>query len=398
MNICTQAGLCAALMGAALLGQEPIGKVTVQMQGGRAEARVSVVGSEGGAGASSLTHLKPGKLLQVESGKLQVHFPHGSAGKPASLGFAVGDGARVDIAAAVAPPMSDAASAKVLFEGDGAFAGTLDSAGTEVQVRTAAASQGSAHDYLLSVSLAVPSSAEGAVGAAGRFGIVARHHPKRGCYVLSLDWRQSSLRLERWMGGDHVLLREVALAPLSGRHSLAFQVQGFRLQGFLDDRPLIQSFDGALATGGPGVAWAGPRPTFGELAKTSPAPTLASAAIEQVGQVARIHAQVQVVPGHLHVLELALDQPHCFVPRTPGGFELFVGQPLTAPFVLWADFRNSLSNHGIGEVPPDGRLSVEVSCPDLLALRMHSALARILLVSPDGSQIVAMTPAVRIAL
>ena len=89
------------------------------------------------------------------------------------------------------------------------------------------------------------------------FGLVTRHHKEHGCYLFSVDWQASKIRLERWMGNDHMVVRQIEAPWLSSKHTLAMQVDGFRLECLVDDEVVLNLFDGAIRDGSPGSCLGG---------------------------------------------------------------------------------------------------------------------------------------------
>ncbi|MFT6079996.1 MAG: hypothetical protein ACJAQZ_002057 [Planctomycetota bacterium] len=370
------------------LAQSPVAQPQWQMQGGRMRG-VAVKVTESGT-KRSITAIEPGMQLSVAAGETSVHFPSNANGKPLSLQFETIKTSRVDVAVA---PAAAAAERKLQPFGEKAYQGALVTKSREmpIQVHTIGAAGAELRNYRVSVVVDFNSKTD-------VVGIVTRHHEKRGCYLFSIDWKASKIRLERWLGTDHMIVRQVDAPWLSSRHTLTMQVDGFRLQCSVDDEIVLQSFDGALGGGAPGVAWVGERATIGDLMLEPVAAPLASAALVQDGNRAHLYAATPVAPGHLHVLELALDRPHPWVPRSLAGFEPYLDQSWAAPTVLWGDWRNLLGSNSIGEVGVDGTLTCELVLPDLPALRLHSVLARALLITSDGERIVGVTPSVRVAL
>lgn len=364
-----------------------------QLQGGRMRASVVTTADDAAQRAHAL--LEPGKLVTVASGEAAVHFPSNAAGKPMSLQFATVPGDYVNVAVAAGAVVSSRTLEP--FAAGGVVDALLGKeSAVSIQVRTIAATDDEMRDYR--VSTVVEANSDTPV-----IGIVTRHHKDRGCYLFSVDWNAHKLRLERWMGGHRMIVRELHAPWLSSRHTLAMQVQGFRLQCWVDDEVVLQSFDGAFGGGLPGVAWTGEQPKFAPLRIEPVVLPLASVALVQQmtglqpGNRARVHAAVPVAPGHLAVLELLLDRPHPWVPRSVAGLEPSLMQPFAAPIVLWGDWRNSLGQGSIGEVSGDGTVTCELQWSSLAAIRLRTALARFLLVTPDGERIVAITPAVRVS-
>lgn len=356
-----------------------------QMQGGRMKAAIVVHGKQ------RATHaLEAGEQLSLRAGKADVHFPSNADGKPMSLQVETREGSRVAVAIAAAGKVAE--RKLDAFDDEQAYRGALVTKAREtpIHVQTIGVAGAEMRDYRLTIT--VDADPQSTVS-----GLVARHHEEYGCYLFSIDWPAGKIRLERWMGTDHMIVRQVDAPWLGTKHTLALQVDGFRLQAFVDDEVVLQSFDGALGGGAPGVAWVGEQPELGDLMMEPVASPLASAVSVQDGHSVRLQAVTNVAPGHLHVLELALDRPHPWVPRSPAGCEPYLDQPWAAPTILWGDWRNSLGSNTIGEVGVRGELATELVLPDLPALRLHYCLARSLLVSPDGESIVGVTPSVLVA-
>lgn len=356
-----------------------------QMQGGRMRASVVVPGKQ-----RSTHALEAGEQLSLRPGKADVHFSSNADGKPMSLQVETRDGSRVAVAIGAAGKVEGRKLDP--FDDEQAYRGALVTKAREtpIHVQTIGAAGAEMRDYRLTIT--VEADPQSTVS-----GLVARHHEEFGCYLFSVDWPARKIRLERWMGTDHMIVRQVDAPWLGTKHTLALQVDGFRLQAFVDDEVVLQSFDGALGGGAPGVAWVGEQPELGDLMMEPVAAPLASAVSVQDGRRVRLQAVTNVAPGHLYVLELALDRPHPWVPRSPAGCEPYLDQPWAAPTILWGDWRNSLGSNTIGEVGVRGEMATEVVLPDLPALRLHYCLARSLLVSPDGESIVGVTPSVLVA-
>ncbi len=348
-----------------------------QVEGGRASARVHGAVAARLAGAAQTV---------AGAGACSVHFGADSAGKPRSLKLDVPAGSRVVVGAASAPP---AVEGVVALDGDGAFAGALGPTwgALPVQVRAAgAAAAGRDGRFSLRVSRAEE---------VRRLALVGRFS-EGGCYLFVLDWDESEVRLERLLGLDRMVLRRAPAPALGAEVSMTFQLDGFRLEGLVDDAVVLQAFDGAISAGAPGVAWAGAEPRWRELRAAPTASPRASVAVVQRGRAASVHGSVPEQPGSLALLELALDRPHGWIPRGPGGFEPFLRQPLAAPVVLWDDVRGSLAMGGLGEVDPSGAVRAELRWPDLPALRLRAALVRWRIVEPGGGAVVSVTPAVKL--
>ena len=358
-----------------------------QMQGGRMGS--SVVVSDKDHKRTTIV-IGPGKQIAVQAGNSAVHFQRNANGKPVSLKLSVPDRARVNVAVDAASQASPIARLVDLF-GDKAFEGALISKARElpVHVQTSGPEDAQLRDYRACVTVTESDGCD-------TFGIVARHVVDRGCYLFSIDWPARKVRLERWMGTEHIVIRQLDAPWLSSRHTLTLQVHGFGLQCSIDDEIVLYSFDGAFTAGAPGVAWVGSKPTIGPLVVEPVAEPLASAALVQQSNRARLSASVTVAPGHVTVLQLSIDRPHAYVPRTIAGLEPSLMQPPAAPTVLWGDWRDSLGRNSVAEVGFDGSATAEIVWPDLVGLRGQVALVQLLLVSPDGAVLVGATPPVAV--
>ena len=95
-------------------------------------------------------------------------------------------------------------------------------------------------------------------------------------------------------------------------------------------------------------------------------------------------------------MELSLDRPHAWIPRSPGGFEPWLRQPLAAPVVAWGDWRGSLGARTVSEVDADGAVRMELRWPLLPALSGRVALARVCVATADGGAVIERSPPVRL--
>ncbi len=304
----------------------------------------------------------------LPAGDYDVHFGADATGKPRSLRVSVPDGAMVFVA-------TDAGAAVVGEPIAASTPGALHCVGDP-----------DAANYRVTTS--VPPGD-------GELGLIARCSDGQQFYRFVWDPAVPEFRLERSLGADVLVLARAAAPPADdARHTLALQVDGFRLEACWDEATVLQLFDGALSTGAVG-AWS-PRMSSPILyvARQPVAKPQPSAALVVTEHGARFDAAVTVVPGHLYVLELALDRAHPELPRTEGGLEPWLVLPPAAPVVMWADWRESLGAGGIGTVGPDGLFTSEVRWPGLTGLRKQFALLRAVLVSADGERITARTPAV----
>lgn len=305
----------------------------------------------------------------LPAGDYVVHFGPDAAGKPRSLRFAV------------------PADAVVFVASDGGDAVVGEPVAIGAPGATSCAGDPDAANYRVTTSVAEH---------AGAVGLVARCDGQQ-FYRFVWDPDAAEFRLERSLGGDLLVLARAEAPPADDhRHTLALQVDGFRLEACWDEATVLQVFDGALSTGAVG-AWAPPMSSpIPYVARQPVAKPQASAVLVATDRDARFAAAVTVVPGHLHVLELALDRTQPSLPLTEGGFEPWLVLPPAAPVVMWADWRASLGAGGIGEVDPDGVVAGELRWPPLAALRKQCALVRAVLVSADGERISARTPPVRL--
>ncbi len=320
----------------------------------------------------------------LPAGDYDVHFGTDALGKPISLSLPVSDHAVVTIA--VAP--AGAVLTHDISPVDEAWTDTAG--GSSLKASWVARCAGSAE--AASYRVVAMCSGGGPVSACG---VVARWRDGSQHYRFVWDRGTTELRLERMLGPDlMVLARAAAPAHDQDQHALALQVDGFRLQAFFDDAPVLQAFDGAFTAGAFGTWVAGDAVTWQRVIIEPPAPPRGSSAIVRDHIAASFHAGTTVTSGHYHVLEFLLDRPHPIVPLTGNGMEIWLMQRPAAPQVLLADWRESLGVGALGEVPRDGLFASEVRWPILVGLQRQAVLVRALLVSPDGEAVVGATPAV----
>jgi hypothetical protein len=362
-----------AVAACAVLTVGVCGQSTWQLEGGRGRAR---------AVGSTTVALEGAAARPLGPGTYRVHFPATDAGKPGSLQFDAPDDCSVVVGvAAGGAPRRERLRAGVVPAacglGDGWW---LEPRGE----RTAAA-----RDCRLSVT--VPRGQREQA-----FALVGREDGAGGCYAFVLDWGAAEARLVRALGGDRLVLRRAPLPVGEGEVTITLQVEGFRIEGLIDDAPLVRCFDGAISEGGAGVAWRGVRPEVDGPFVGEPVAPSASAAVVQRAGSASLYAWVPAPPGSLVVLELALDRPHPWVPRSRGGFEPWLRQPLAAPVVAWGDWRGSLGVRTVSPVAPDGAVDMQLRWPELVALRGRVALAVARVATADGGSLIGRTPAVRV--
>ena len=357
---------------AAALAKGALAQTHWQLRGAPAAVRV--------VGASAFVLQGPVAWREAGSGEHAVHFAPDANGKPMSLQFAVPDGARVALATESASPA--VANEQVLVgEHWHEHAGDWSTRTTGEPERA---------DYRVVASVRLDD-------AALQFGLVARWRAADQLYRFVCDRAARELRLERQLGGPAMtLLRAPLPAWAAGEeHELALQVQGFRLQAFVDDVPVLQCFDGALTQGAFGLCHRGPTPAWQRCAIAPPVAPSASSAVMQDGRSVALFARAPVTPGHWYVLELALDRPFAALPIL-NGLEPWLLQRPAAPQILLGDWRGTLGRGVTGELGNAGAIAVTIELPALSALRSCTVLARWLLVSADGGEIAARTPSVPI--
>jgi len=369
----------AALVCGLLLATAAAAQSTWQMRG--SDAAVSIVGE-------NRTRLQGPRPLPVTlpAGQYDVHFGADAAGKPISLSFGVPEHAAVAVGVMQAGAVG---SRGIPLDGDG-WTETRGGGGSKGSWVARCTGPVEASSYR------VVAMCKGG-GASSVCGVVARWLDDKQHYRFVWDYAAGELRLERQFGGDVIVLAH-APVPVTDLdpHTLALQVDGFRLQATFDDAVVLQAFDGAFPRGACGTFSAGDAVTWLELAIEPPAAPRGSSAIVRDRAHASFHAATGLAPGHFHVLELCLDRPHPLVPRTANGQEPWLLQRPAAPQVWLADWRNSLGQNGIGLVPRDGTFTSEVCWPERTLLGQN-VLVRALFVSPDGQAVVGTTPAVPLA-
>ena len=247
-----------------------------------------------------------------------------------------------------------------------------------------------------------------AVGAEASQRLVARVRPDPGTTGLGLvvRWRspaqwsrcvwdvpQRQLRIERCSGGQVVVMARGELPDRStgfdvdADHELAVQVNGFRVQVFVDDTLALQCFDGGSAPGSFGLCHRGRAPTWRSLTTQACASPTISAALVRGRADATLHVAAPLSPGQPYVLEFALDRPHPLV-LAPNGVEALLLVRPAAPQVLLDDWRQSVAAGSSGELGRDGAVLVRLPESRLPALSRQVALLRILFV-PGGESVVA---------
>ncbi|MCA8977207.1 MAG: hypothetical protein KDC98_20970 [Planctomycetes bacterium] len=239
-----------------------------------------------------------------------------------------------------------------------------------------------------------------AADPAVQVGLIARQRDPDNLYRFIWDRARSEFRLERRMGASSLVIgSSPGPAGDADPHRLAFQVEGFRLRAWLDDALVLQMLDGAHADGGWGT-WCDDdaEVEWRDAAIEPVAPPTATSAITATDHAATLTVATTAAGGHFGVLELSLDRPHPAVPLSAADLEPWLLLRPASPRVLLGDFSGDLAAGAITELPPDGRMSCELHWPPGVALSGQVALARILVVSPDGGRLVSRTPAVGVVL
>lgn len=341
------------------------------LRGGHAEVRVV------GPGNTVLTGPRD-QRAGLAAGDYEVLFGADAAGVPGRLVFAVPDRASVHLAAAPAAEVSS----RTFGISDPEW---VETTGPDTMRTVGGRDEG---DYRVSATVAVDATNP-------VVGLVARWQGPDEFYAFLVDNTRGEVRLERRLGAKPLVLARATVPTPPGSRTLALQVHGFRLQASIDDRVVLQVFDGGITRGAFGICWQGPVPAWRTFAVAPPATPRASAALVRTGPGrATVHASTPVSPGHWSVVELVLDRPHPLVPRDGAGLEPWLLQRPAAPRVMTADWRGTLAGNGIGEVPGQGVVRCDLEWPELPALRLQAAAVRLLFVSADGEAITAATPPV----
>jgi hypothetical protein len=366
-----RAVLVAAVLGATAAGAAAQGRWT--LVGAAAAVRVTPLA---GAHGEGFTLRGPrASVAAALHGRCRVDFAVEAVGKPASLELDVPAGA--DVALAVGP--AAAASPRELAPGGDAWA----EAGTGVRV----AGDPGDRDYRVAARWQEP---------AGSVGLVARWRGAGDHYAFAVDRASGRARLERQIGGHRLQLAEVPVDAGTGALELAFQVEGFRLRAFVNDQLVLEALDGALGAGCFGVRHDGGQAPA-RVTVAPPCPERASSAlVRPAGTAATLYVAGRLPPGHWAVVELRLDRPMPLLPRGEAGLEPWLLHAPVAPHVLFGDWAGPFAL--AQEVPVRGQMAVALQWPDLPLLRGQAALARLVLVEPDGSYATAASPAVGLRL
>lgn len=225
-------------------------------------------------------------------------------------------------------------------------------------------------------------------------GVVARWAGPEQHYRIVWDVARGELRLERQLGpAALVLARAPGPQDRSTEHELALQVDGFRIEAFVDDAPVLQQLDGALSHGASGTCCRGDAPAGASFSLASPARPRGSSAVLRGPGSAAFVAAAAVGAGHGYVLQLRLDRPFALVPRDEEGLEPALLMRPAEPVVLLGDLRGSLGPGAIGEIGRDGLVHAEVHWPERPGVRLQAVLVEALLVAPSGEALVGRTPA-----
>lgn len=346
---------------------------------GAAQATWRVRGPEfvrvvAGAGSAHRLVGDPGVAVTLPAGEFAVHFPAAALGKPGSLSVRANDGDLVAVTCAASEPAKQR-------EVDVAAAGTWDAA---AGVRTVADSN--------ERSCRVTARLRGGTDTAG---ITARWTDAKTNYQFVWDRQAGEFRLELRMGDRRLLGQCAAPQGDDGEHELALQVDGFRLTASFDDVVVLQVLDGTLLDGRVGLVGDGPWRHFAIAAPAAPAP---SAVLVQGKGHALYRAFATVSPGHMTVMELAIDRPGPALPLGLDGDELQLLGAAVGPRVLRGDWRMSIGLRAIGEVGRDGQFTAEIRWPDVAGLVGQGVLVRAALVAANGEAVAGWSPAVDLRL
>lgn len=231
----------------------------------------------------------------------------------------------------------------------------------------------------------------------GQFGLIARCGGKEQHYRLAWDVAAAELRLERQFGAHREVLGRTPLPTADEAwRELALQVEGFRLQAFVDGRLFAQALDGAHGDGRVGVFATGAAGCqFRGFAASAPLPWTASAALVVAAGEIALTARAPAAVGGVYAVSLALDRPCVALPEL-AGCEPFVLQRPAAPLVALG--AGGLGNGMFGDVDPRGDLQARFRLPRLPAMCGQVVLVSALLGSPDGSEAVGRLPAIALRL
>jgi hypothetical protein len=324
--------------------------------------------------------------VMTPAGDYEVHFGANALGKPGSLALHVPEDAIVQIA--IEPAAATRVQVIAAEDPRREMEVVASTEGAKVPWRASVVAGADERDYRV--------TARGVRnGSTGAFGVVARWIDRNQHYRFVWDLARSELRLERQLGPDAYVLARVAAPTADDQpHELGLQVEGFRVQAFLDDVLVVQVLDGAIGRGGFGCWASGDAVHWESLASAAPVDAAASSALVTTAGEATMVAATAVAAGHLHVLQLHLDRPYALVPRNVEGSELWLLQRPAAPEVLLGDWRGSIGSGAIGEVSRNGLATAELHWPTGAALRLQSVLVTMLLVSANGEQVIGSTPSV----
>lgn len=335
-----------------------------------ADAALRVVGPESVRLDGPRTH------AELPAGRYEVHFAADAEGLPRSLALDVQDGDDVQIA--IAPAAAERttaipATAPGWRQHDG-----------EWTVRTHERSD----EALQRVRLTTKVGA----GTTG-LGIVLRWRSPEQWSRCVFDRVAGELRIERCLGGAVAVMARKSCAADVRELDLTAQIDGFRVQLWLDGVPMLQCFDGGSSPGAFGYCHRGEPPREPELSLAEVAPPRSSAVlVARRGGVARLQAALTWSPGNTYVVEFGLDRPGPLLPE-PDGLESLVLQRPAGPRVLLADFRGTIGARTIGEVGLDGLVALDLPPPGGPGLVGRSVLVRLLAVG-RGDGIFARSPAV----
>lgn len=336
-------------------------------------------------GANASLHVVGPKSVRLEgprahadlaAGRYEVHFAADAEGQPRSLAFDVRDGDEVQIA--IAPAGAERSTtipttASGWRQHDG-----------EWTVRT--------HDRSDEALQRVRLSTKVGAGTSG-LGIVLRWRSPEQWSRCVFDRASGELRIERCLGGAVAVMARKPCAGDAVEFDLTAQIDGFRVNLWLDGVPMLQCFDGGSSPGAFGYCYRGEPPREPELSLAEIAsPRSSTALVARRGEVAHLQAALTWSPGSTYVVEFGLDRPGPLLPE-PDGLESLVLQRPAGPRVMLADFRGTIGARTIGEVGLDGLVALDLPPPGGPGLVGRGVLVRLLAVG-RGDGIFARSPAV----
>ncbi|GAB4140325.1 MAG: hypothetical protein Fur0037_06840 [Planctomycetota bacterium] len=320
------------------------------------------------AGSALLEDLAPGTYC--------VHFAPGSRGKPASICVELPPGAFADVAAEPGGGQDAEGGVELEDGGEGApgapWTALARSAGEAGPQRVTALCD----------------------AAFGPCSLLLRWTGEADHYRFRWEPRLRESVLERVVGGQVLVLGRAA-APGEGTHRLMAQADGFRIACWLDDAPAVLTMDGAHASGRAGVRVERGRPGALNVQIGAPVKPLASIAAvrsERDGAVtAQMIASAPDLAGLDYAVALHARPPRAelgLLPLLDGNTRLLpVGESIRG---RWRSVRGSFG--------PSGRAEAVLSWPARFGALALDAVAQVVAIRPDGSEVVETLPFVSMRL